>query len=185
MITLDIRIDIADAGWKKLFPRLKPKVEQAAAAAFHAARKPKSFAGRRFEVSLILTDDKSIRRLNKDYRGFDKPTNVLSFPQMSFPKVPDSALKIFGARAIPLGDVVLARGVVQKEARLEKKTLEGHIIHLTIHGILHLLGYDHMRKKEAIYMEKLESDILTKMGYPDPYHESTSQHSKKKRSRNG
>jgi probable rRNA maturation factor len=174
MITLDIHIDYAAKGWKNLFPRMNKKIEQAAASAFHAAKKPTAFKGRNFEVSIILTDNRSIQKLNNDYRGKNKPTNVLSFPQLSFPKVAAADLKIFGSRAIPLGDVVLALGVIKKEARAEKKTIEAHVIHLVIHGILHLLGYDHMTKKEAITMEKIECDILQEFGYTHPYHERTS-----------
>jgi probable rRNA maturation factor len=106
------------------------------------------------EISILFTNDEAVRRLNANYRGKDKPTNVLSFPQPSGPL---------------LGDVVLAAGTVRAEAALAGKPLEAHMAHLIIHGFLHLLGYDHGGEEEAEAMEAVERAALERMGIPDPY----------------
>jgi probable rRNA maturation factor len=109
------------------------------------------------EISLLFTDDAEIRRLNRDYRGKNQPTNVLSFPQ-------NPALS--GGL---LGDVVLAAETVASEAALAEKPLEHHVAHLIVHGFLHLLGYHHEGEEEAEMMEALERAALSRMGIPDPY----------------
>ena len=116
-------------------------------------RKGEGFS--RGELSLVFTDDAHIRELNRTYRGSDKPTNVLSFPQP--------------AGGPLLGDIVLAAETVAREAELSGKPREEHIAHLIIHGFLHLVGYDHEVEEEAERMEKLESAALAKIGIADPY----------------
>ncbi len=107
-------------------------------------------------ISILLTDDASIRELNADFRGKDTPTNVLSFPA--------------AASARPhLGDIALAYGVCAREAEAQQKPLAHHLMHLTVHGVLHLLGYDHESDAEAEAMEGVERAILSKLGVPDPY----------------
>lgn len=112
--------------------------------------------GANLEVSLVFTDDAGIRELNRKWRGRDRPTNVLSFPQ---PPVPHA----------PLGDIVLGFETVQREAALEDKPLEAHISHLIVHGFLHLLGYDHENPENAEHMERLEREGLSMIGIADPY----------------
>ncbi len=170
--TLSVNLDTASAKWKKAFPKMKIKAEAAAAVAFLRAKKPAALLGRSYDINVILTDDKTVKTLNGAYRGKDKATNVLSFPQISFKGLRAKALDIFPAQAaIPLGDVVIAAETVAREAKAEGKTVEAHTIHLVVHGVLHLLGYDHMTAKDAKTMEKLECDILATLGYPDPYDE--------------
>jgi probable rRNA maturation factor len=107
-------------------------------------------------VTILLTDDETVRELNARFRGKDAPTNVLSFPA--------------AATARPhLGDVALAYGVCAREAEAQGKTLEQHLAHLTAHGVLHLLGYDHQSDGEAEEMEAIERRILQGLGVPDPY----------------
>lgn len=180
MTTLRIHIDTASALWNKSFSRQRQKIEEAAALAYLMAKKPRALLAHDVEISLTLTTDAAIRKLNRDYRRKDKPTNVLSFPQLQLPthgrkraspKAPTAKdLRIFAGRVMPLGDVVLARQTIAREAKAQGKTLESHTLHLVVHGVLHLLGYDHMSAAEAKYMEKLECDILALMGYADPYH---------------
>jgi probable rRNA maturation factor len=120
-----------------------------------------ALAGRQTAVELcirIATANES-RRLNARYRGHDKPTNVLSFPATA-PAV---------LRQTLLGDLVICAQVVAKEAREQGKSPEAHWAHMTVHGVLHLLGYDHQKKREAERMEALERKILARLGYPDPY----------------
>jgi probable rRNA maturation factor len=172
MTGLTVNIDVASAKWKNAFPRLKPKIEKAAAAALKGAGLKKG----KYEINLLLATDARIKTLNRDWRGMDKPTNVLSFPQFALlpPRSPRSGRERIGTRgrgSVALGDVILAIETIKRECRLERKALENHTIHLVVHGVLHLLGYDHMHEKDAKSMEKLECDILGSLGYPDPYHD--------------
>jgi probable rRNA maturation factor len=110
------------------------------------------------ELAIVLTDDSTIRLLNRNWRGVDAPTNVLSFP----------ANRAGGAPPF-IGDIVLAYETITREARAEHKPFAHHTAHLAVHGFLHLLGYDHVRKKDAEEMEQLERDILRRLRIPDPY----------------
>ncbi|WP_110749793.1 rRNA maturation RNase YbeY [Phyllobacterium leguminum] len=116
------------------------------------------------ELSIVFTDDAAIQRLNAEWRGKDKPTNVLSFP--AFPVEA-------GERPGPmLGDIVIARETVAREAALEIKPFDHHLTHLIVHGLLHLLGYDHENDEEAEEMEGWERRILHALSIPDPYNVS-------------
>ena len=113
------------------------------------------------ELSIVFSDDAHIQTLNAQWRGKDKPTNVLSFPAFSFAK---------GDPLPPmLGDIVLAAETVAREAALEDKPLANHITHLVIHGLLHLLGHDHETDVEAEEMEAIERRALARLAIPDPY----------------
>jgi probable rRNA maturation factor len=118
-------------------------------------------AATRSELSVVFTDDAHIRSLNAGWRGKDKPTNVLSFPAFSGS----------GSKVLPpmLGDVVLACETVTSEALNEGKPLADHMTHLIVHGILHLIGYDHEDDAEAEMMEQAERRILAGLAIPDPY----------------
>jgi probable rRNA maturation factor len=107
------------------------------------------------EITLRLMDETEGRTLNRDYRGKDYATNVLTFPLAEEPHL--------------MGDIVLCVPVVLREAREQNKTSSAHFAHLTVHGVLHLRGYDHETEAEAELMETLETKIVTKLGYPDPY----------------
>jgi probable rRNA maturation factor len=111
------------------------------------------------ELTIRLTDDEESQALNSEYRGKDKPTNVLSFPFEMPPGIP---LEL-------LGDLIICVGVVEQEAKEQEKTTEAHWAHMVIHGCLHLLGYDHIKDDEAEEMEALERDLLASLGYPNPY----------------
>jgi probable rRNA maturation factor len=113
------------------------------------------------ELSLVFTDDAGIRGLNAQWREKDKPTNVLSFP--AFPT------RIGAALPPMLGDVVLAAETVAAEAALEGKPLDHHISHLIVHGLLHLIGYDHEDDDQAEAMEATERRALARLAIPDPY----------------
>ncbi len=188
MTTLQIDIDTASTKWKGAFTRQRKKIEQAAALAYLMAKKPAALKAQDVSLTITLSTDAAMRRLNRDWRATDKPTNVLSFPQLTLPTHGRTAktktrtrtdLRLFAGRTLPLGDVILAFETIRRECRAQKKTLESHTLHLVVHGVLHLLGYDHMSEKEAKYMEKLECDILAMMGYPNPYHDAATLDSKK------
>ena len=116
------------------------------------------------ELSVVLADDALVHRLNREYRGKDKPTNVLSFA-LTEAEEPDA-----GEDApIMLGDVILAWETVAREAAEQGKTPSDHMTHLVVHGVLHLLGYDHETDDEAEEMEQLETQLLDTLGIADPY----------------
>jgi probable rRNA maturation factor len=113
------------------------------------------------EISLVFTNDDDIRGINSEWRGQDKPTNVLSFP--AFPLAP-------GGKPGPmLGDIILAEETLRREALDLGKSFEDHLAHLLVHGFLHLFGYDHMTDEEAAVMEGLEIRILAELGLDNPY----------------
>jgi probable rRNA maturation factor len=134
------------------------KAEATAAARRAVTKAADALSTPRSELAIVLTDDSTIRLLNRDWRGVDAPTNVLSFP----------AGYCGGARPF-IGDIVLAYETVAAEADAERKPLAHHVAHLAVHGFLHLLGYDHVRKKDAEAMEAVERDILRRLNIPDPY----------------
>ncbi|QLF71305.1 rRNA maturation RNase YbeY [Peteryoungia desertarenae] len=113
------------------------------------------------ELSVVFADDEMIRGINAEWRGKDKPTNVLSFP--AFPVTPG---KMPGPM---LGDIIIARETVEREAIELEKSFEDHLTHLMVHGFLHLFGYDHLEKEQAEHMEGLETRILAELGLSDPY----------------
>jgi probable rRNA maturation factor len=148
----EIDIDVQAPLWEAL-PEAEATVRTALAAA--AAFEPA--AG---ELSVVLTDDASIRILNRDWRKIDKPTNVLSFPATA-PAIP----------GVPplLGDIVVAYETLAREAAEEDKPPLHHLAHLVVHGYLHLMGYDHETDSEADAMEGLERQILAHLRIADPY----------------
>ncbi len=111
------------------------------------------------EVSVALAGDEQIRALNRQWRGKDSATNVLSFPAPEGPAAEERFL----------GDVILAFETIEREAAAEAKPLTHHVAHLAVHGTLHLLGYDHENDSDAERMERRERDILARIGIPDPY----------------
>ncbi len=115
------------------------------------------------EIGVSLADDAEQQRLNRDWRGLDRPTNVLAFPSWE-PGAP-----IPSGAPLLLGDVVLAFETVAREAQQQGKPLGDHLSHLVVHGVLHLFGHDHAGEAEAIAMESLETAILASLGVPDPY----------------
>ena len=115
------------------------------------------------ELSVVLTDDASIRALNKQWRDRDEATNVLSFP------APDASSGHRSEAPVLLGDIVIAFETTAREAEAESKPFAHHLSHLALHGFLHLLGYDHESEAEAETMERLERDILARLAMPDPY----------------
>jgi probable rRNA maturation factor len=148
------------ARWRERLPRRRALCVAAAEAAFATAR-PK--LTRRTEVSVVLADDALVRRLNRQWRRIDSSTNVLSFPSLD-EELPPKAPSL-------LGDVVLAFETVSREAQEQGKELADHMRHLVVHGILHLLGYDHGEPGQAERMEALETEVLARLGVADPYAE--------------
>lgn len=120
------------------------------------------------EVSLRLTTDEEVHVLNRQYRGKDKPTNVLSFPMVQ-PDLIDTVTQNSDDGEVLLGDIVLAHGVCVAEAEERGIPVDAHATHLIVHGVLHLLGYDHIDDREAEAMEGLEIEALSALGIANPY----------------
>lgn len=148
-IAITLRFD--SSGWKRRWRGVSSDVAHLIAIAeAHPALSRRKLKG---EVAIVLADDSLLQKLNFDFRGKNKPTNVLSFPD-------DEA---------PYGGMALSIETILREADAQKKTFVNHSKHMILHGFLHLAGYDHVEKKDAILMEKLEVAILEKMGIANPY----------------
>lgn len=156
-MTVAIDISVDGGGWPDE-AELLALAERAFAAAKKAGRlrHPESA-----ELSMLFTNDARMREINRDWRAQDKPTNVLSFPGQDM-QPGESAGEI-------LGDVVLSWETVEREAGLEGKSIESHLTHLVVHGILHLFGYDHENDEQAAQMEDAERRALRELGIDDPY----------------
>jgi probable rRNA maturation factor len=148
-------------------PDSEAVIERAIAAAAVAANADLGEA----ELAVMLTDDTGIRTLNNNWRGIDKPTNVLSFPALppSGGSGPDEAPRM-------LGDIAIAYQTTRAEADDEQKPFDHHLSHLAVHGFLHLIGYDHENDDDAEAMETLETAILAQLGIPDPYTDRDGKH---------
>ena len=144
-----IEVAVKDPAWTRALPDAERLVRLAAIAA--VADRPEEPG-----IAILLTGDDAVRELNARFRDRDQATNVLSFPAAPNPEN-------------HLGDVALAYGVCAREAAEQGKTLDRHLQHLTVHGVLHLLGHDHIGDDEAEAMEGLERAVLAGLGVPDPY----------------
>lgn len=161
-------IVVADEAWHALEFDVSAVVERAVRAAIDPAAPP---ALRGATIDILLTSDAEVRRLNARYRKRDEATNVLSFPQIdSIWRYSNVAVAMDGSRdEILLGDVVLARETIVREADEQGKTMPDHLAHMVVHGVLHLLGYDHDDDRRAAEMEALEKRALAAIGVNDPY----------------
>ncbi|HEU0145460.1 MAG TPA: rRNA maturation RNase YbeY [Bradyrhizobium sp.] len=142
----------------------QPDAEAVIHRAINAAAEIADVDGGDAEIAVMLTDDEGIRTLNRNWRGLDKPTNVLSFPalQPTGPVREDDPPRM-------LGDIAIAYQTMRREADEASKPFDHHLSHLTVHGFLHLIGYDHESDEEAEEMEALETEILAQLGIADPY----------------
>jgi probable rRNA maturation factor len=155
----EIEIAVHSAQWRKAVPDIRSRARRAALAALAGANRmdPQT------SVSLLFADDETVRPLNFAYRKKDTPTNVLSFPAPD--TLPPAGIKR------SLGDVILAVETVLAEAARDHKPVGDHLSHLIIHGVLHLIGFDHETSADADIMEPMETQILAGLGIPDPYRE--------------
>lgn len=156
---LDVEVVLDDVGWGGCVEDPQGLCRDVLA---HAARKISEMVDGPTQVSVLLTGDERVRKLNAEFRHQDKPTNVLSFP---------SGDEDFETPAGPafLGDIAIALETVRREADAAGKPVEHHLAHLAVHGFLHLLGYDHVADSEAEEMETLEREILSGLDIPAPY----------------
>lgn len=144
--SVEVEVILADPAWRRLVPRAEVLARRAVAAALRDS-------GEGGTVSVLLADDRALRRLNGEHRGKDKPTNVLSFP----------------GTAGHLGDIALALGVVRREAASARKRPAAHFAHLVAHGALHLIGHDHLAAGEARRMERAEARAMHRLRLPNPW----------------
>jgi probable rRNA maturation factor len=167
--SLRIAVLVETSGWTRRLPAVAGLVRKFARAAVktalaHGAAHPKG--ARPWALTVLLADDAALKALNHDFRGKAKPTNVLSFPAW------DTAPPARGARRqepVNLGDIAVALTVTAGESRKQGKRLADHLAHLTVHGVLHLFGYDHLDNSQADDMESLERAVLARHGISDPY----------------
>ena len=154
---VDIQIAVEADGWPEE-DVLRQLVSGAVDAAFSHLGIPLAAST---ELSLLFADNEAVCEINDRWRGIRKPTNVLSFP---------AAGEIDSTHLPPLlGDIVLAFETISSEAALENRPFDHHLCHLVVHGLLHILGYDHQSDDEAAEMETMETAILAKLAIPDPY----------------
>ncbi|MEH6527783.1 MAG: rRNA maturation RNase YbeY [Sneathiella sp.] len=172
--TIDVATNIESGDWPSLMADLNATSHNVVSKVLDvyarkiAIEKLAEATGPVVEVSLVFTNDDNIRRLNRDYRQKDNPTNVLSFPdtELSASTLREAALT---DEPLILGDIVFALETVSQEALTQNKKLDNHVIHLLVHGLLHLVGYDHIEQDEADIMEELEICILREFDIDNPY----------------
>lgn len=178
---VEVIVDVETGGWEDAMPGCAALCLRAAEAALAGAVPEGTVPRGPAELSVLLADDALVRELNHRYRGKDRPTNVLSFAlhadsedeisESRLADAPDGSEIISpgGEAPILLGDVVLAFETVERESRDQGKPFQDHLTHLVIHGVLHLLGYDHIADPDAERMERLEIGVLAGLGIADPY----------------
>jgi len=170
---VDIAVMIRTARWRTKLPNAARLCRRAARAALArvsmCAPCGKLLRRQAGEISIVLASDSFVAKLNYDYRGKRGPTNVLSFPSGFLSDAGPMGAALRGAEKMPIGDVVIALETVVSEAEKAGKSLGDHLAHLTVHGVLHLLGFDHGRKKDAARMEAVEVQVLESLGIGDPY----------------
>ncbi len=154
---MTVLIDVEDDGWRRV-----PDLEELAEGAVAAAIAWERGSADPLEVSILFTGEEQAARINREWRNKTDAPNVLSFPAVAAVQPPPGEAK-------PLGDIILAAGVVAREAVEQGRSFKSHTAHLIVHGTLHLLGYDHMNPADAAIMEAAETAILRELGYPDPY----------------
>ncbi|SLN19279.1 rRNA maturation RNase YbeY [Oceanibacterium hippocampi] len=162
----EIAVSVSCETWRDVLPDGEAIVIRASSAALAE----EGLAERRLELSVVLADDESVRTLNRHYRGKDKPTNVLSFEGDMRDDGADGTDIGDGDRPpLLLGDIIVALETILQEAQLQNKSPGDHLSHLVVHGVLHLLGYDHENDDDAELMETRERAILAGLGIADPY----------------
>jgi len=176
---LTLTIETRAAPWRRV-KGLNARLNKAAAATKAALPVRLRGLACRAEATLLLTTDEEVRRLNHDFRGLNKPTNVLSFPHQTRRGLADLSK---GKGRFYAGDIAIAYRYTANEARKDRKTLKNHVTHLLIHGLLHLFGYDHDTNLAAMKMERLEKKIMALMDLPDPYAPCDGQRKRRKRAK--
>ena len=162
-----IEVTLVCAAWEDRCPDAERLVRSAACLALARGASDSAIVlPARAQLAVVLADDAEQRRLNREWRGLDRPTNVLAFPAW------DPGMPLPADAPLLLGDIVLAFETVVREAAEQHKTVADHLSHLVVHGVLHLLGYDHATEPEAAAMESIEKSVLASLGVADPYRDT-------------
>ncbi|MFD2204767.1 rRNA maturation RNase YbeY [Kiloniella antarctica] len=171
-IGLEIGVEVRDELWEEDLPHCRALIHRAVLLSYvlggfsSEASCVEITSISEAELSVVLSNDPDIQKLNLEYRGKGKPTNVLSFSTLDDPAEENLAHQ---RGVLSLGDIILSRETLICEAKTQSKRLEDHFTHLLVHGVLHLLGYDHLSEDEALEMESLEIEILSRLGIKNPY----------------
>jgi probable rRNA maturation factor len=168
---LDIGVRVAAPAWRRALPGAVRHAERAARAAYAAARGARLPRVAVAEAAVVLAGNARVRALNRAWRGQDKPTNVLAFAALDDERARRASARRArdATQPVALGDVIVALETARAEARADGKPLADHLSHLVVHGILHLLGHDHRRARDARKMERLEIRALGLLDVPNPY----------------
>ncbi len=169
---IDLDISIGSGGWDNQLPDYRDRIVACFNQIIDEVPEARNFGlFSHLELSILLSDDQNIQILNQEYRGQDKATNVLAFPSLTESEI-DLFLKQGGevpAFPVALGDIIFALETIKNEAGDQGKEFTDHFCHLCIHGMLHLLGYDHIETGQRLHMEALEKALLSKLSIDDPY----------------
>lgn len=172
MIKSELCTTVEDEGWNTALPEHSPLSQKVMETVFAYVAKHDNLdflpAGKTVLTGLCLSNDENVRSLNKEFRGLDKPTNVLSFANVDDPNFEEDCRTM---EEIELGDIIIALETMQREANEKNISFKDHYCHLLTHGFLHLLGFDHQNDEEAEYMEGFEIDILRSLNIANPYQE--------------
>lgn len=166
---ISVYLTMEDKRWEKVLPDVSALVQKTADVAAKRVWSDVWFLdeNKTFSVNLCLSNDEAVHKLNREFRGVDKPTNVLSFANYE----DDSFEDMLEADDVELGDVIVALETLEREAEEQGVSLKAHFMHLWLHGLLHILGYDHIDESDAEVMEGLEIEILATLGIENPYQE--------------
>ena len=170
MRKFDVFLSVEDERWLGDIPQIEKLIFDCKDAVLDTVLDDVPFLreDKNFNINLLLSDDRTVQKLNKEFRGLDKPTNVLSFANID----DESFEQVLSLEDdIELGDVVVAYETMCLQAEQIGETLEHHFAHLWVHGMLHILGYDHIEEQERLEMENKEIKILSKLGIDNPYQE--------------
>lgn len=165
-----INIQIEDSRWQQAIANLEAAVNEAKDRAAARVRDEIGFldSSREFSLNLCLSNDETVRKLNSEFRQADKPTNVLSFAAIDDVCFQET---LAAGQEVELGDVIMAYETMEREAGEQEISMRDHFCHLWVHGLLHILGYDHADPEDAREMEQRETEILAAMGIDNPYRE--------------
>ena len=170
MNNIVLHIDIEESKWSKAIADIAELAEKTKTVAFDYVMQHTDLAllhsAKPININVCLSNDARVHQLNRDFRGMDKPTNVLSFANIDFA---DFSAENDLFPEIELGDIIIAYETMLKESETENITLSAHFCHLLVHGFLHILGFDHITDDEAEYMESFEIAILHNLGIANPY----------------
>jgi len=165
-MSLHVDVIINSPAWESLPFDAAAVAEDITKLAYQKAVRPAILQNRDTELSVVLSDNEEVQILNRDYRGKDKPTNVLSFAALDDE---ESLTLIPQGESLPVGDIIISYQVLKEESAHMGVTFQDHYTHILIHGTLHVLGYDHENEDDATLMESLEIQILAGLGIKNPY----------------